>query len=288
MDLDLSGRVAIVTGGSKGIGKATAMLLAREGCRVSICGRRKEALEKAAEEVSAQGAEALPLQADVTNPEDLCRLVEQTVARFGRIDVLVNNAGGAAATDKLRQRTLEGLDVDIRGTSWRWLASLEKTNLADWRFGLEANVLAVLQLSLLVVPHMKRNGWGRIVNIASIAGREKVGAWRDYNVAKAALISLSSCMASEWARDGITVNAVCPGSVYTDQWEGLSQVLAERMGIAQAEVVDNFAKANLPLGRFATPEEIANLVVFLASEPARLVNGAAIAVDGGQSRYMFS
>lgn len=253
MELGLRGKVVIVTGGSRGLGRATALGLAGEGCDVAISARDQQGIDRTVEEIRAKGARALGVSADMTQAADIQRLVEETVAAFGGVDILVNNVGGARG----------GKFVD--------------STEADFVSALEVNFLAALRASRLVVPEMKKRGGGRIITISSIWGRES-GGLPAYNAAKAAEISLSKALARELGSEGILVNTVAPGSILFPGGSWERRVQADPKGMA------DFVRRDLPLGRFGRPEEIANVVVFLASERASLVNGACINVDGGQSR----
>jgi len=255
MDLGLRGKVAMVSGASRGIGRAIALGLAAEGCRLSLCARGQEGLDQVARGVQSQGAEALTLSVDVTSEGDARRWVEETRGRFGQVDVLVNNVGGSRPGGNLA-------------------ASGE-----DWRGGFALNFFSSLDLCRLVVPLMREQGRGCVINIASIYGREWGGPMT-YNAAKAAIISLSKEMARELAPQGIRVNSVAPGSILFPggSWE--------RRQKENPEAIAAFVKAELPFGRFGTPEEVADVVVFLASDRARWVSGASINVDGCQSRSL--
>ncbi|MCC6175015.1 MAG: SDR family oxidoreductase [Chloroflexi bacterium] len=255
MDLGLKGKAAVVTGGSRGIGRSIALALASEGCRLAICARGRERLEETAREIEAAGAEVLAEPVDVTDPAALERFITSVGERFGRIDVLVNNAGGGGKE------------------------SFVETTDADWDSVLDLTLWPAIRASRLVVPLMERQGGGAIVMISSIYGREW-GGRPAYNVVKAAENALSKTMARQLAPKGIRVNAVAPGSIVFPggSWE--------RRIKEQPDQMAEFVKHELPLGRFGYPQEVANVVVFLASDAASLVLGACINVDGGQSRSL--
>ncbi|HLB29745.1 MAG TPA: glucose 1-dehydrogenase [Dehalococcoidia bacterium] len=249
MDLGLRGKGAIVTGGSRGLGRAIALGLAEEGCNVALCGRNQETLLKAAREVEAKGVSALPVVADVTQPADIQRLVKETALAFGRIDILVNNVG----------RSLPGYEDE------------------SWEAAFQINVLPAVRASRLVIPHIRQAGGGSIVHIASVWGRES-GGLPSYNAAKAALISHAKALARDLAPDSIRVNSVAPGSMSFPGGSWWRRQQEDPEGMAE------FVRLNIPMGRFGTPEEIASVVVFLCSQRAGWVTGACINVDGGQSR----
>lgn len=248
MDLHLRDKVAMVTGGSRGIGRAIALALADEGCHVAICARGEDALRQVEAELRGRGVDALAVVADVARAEDIERLVAETVSHFGRLHILVNNAGG-----RTREETDEA-----------------------WDMVYESNVLAAVRATRAVVPHMRASGGGSIVHIASIWGRES-GGTPVYNAMKAAMISHAKAMAHALAPE-IRVNSVAPGSV---AFPGGSW---QRRLDEDPEGMHHFIEEHIPMGRFGTPEEIANVVVFLCSERASWVTGACINVDGGQSR----
>jgi len=255
MDLKLNDKVAIVTGSSRGIGRAIARGLLVEGCRVTICGRDKGALDKAAEELRAEaGGRVLAVVADGTKVEDAARVVEETVRVFGRLDILVNSFGRIPGAGKFMD-----------------------TSEVQWALGVNSNIMAPVRFCRLAAPHMQRGGGGVIINIASIWGRESGGV-PVYNTTKAAEIALAKALARELAPFNIRVNSVAPGSILFPggAWEKRVQDDPEGM--------DRFVKAEIAFGRFGTPEEVADVVVFLCSERASWVTGASITVDGGQSR----
>lgn len=255
MELGLSGKVVLVTGGSRGIGRSIAHGFAEEGCRLVICARGAEQLAATAEELQARGAEVLAVPADVTAEADRRALVERTLSRFGRIDVLVNNAGGGGAP------------------TW------QETTDEQWEAAFDLTFWSSLRLSRLLVPHMRRQGGGAIIFISSIYGREW-GGRPAYMTVKSAQISMAKAMARELAPDNIRVNTVAPGSIRFPggSWDRRCQEDPEGMAA--------FVRSELPLGRFGRPEEVANVVVFLASERASLMVGACVNVDGCQSRSL--
>ena len=259
MDLGLGGKVAMITGGSHGLGRHAAECLAREGCKVSICGRGREQLDGALEEFRAQGYQAGGTQADVTVEGDAVRFYEDTIANLGQPDILVNNVGGR------------------RGS-----VLLEETTMEQFRDGLEVNLFSAVRLTAMVLPHMREQGWGRIINISSIYGREHGGSI-DYMTAKAGLIAFSKHLALQLAPHQRA------GQLHRSRLHRLSRQLLWT-GFSKnnpPEVVAEFIARNLPAGKFGWPEPIGETVAFLASDRADLITGACINVDGGQSKSLF-
>ncbi|AFM23484.1 SDR family NAD(P)-dependent oxidoreductase [Desulfomonile tiedjei] len=259
MDLGLKGKVALVTGASQGIGKACALALAEEGCNLAVCARRRGPLEQAAEEMKAKGVEVLCVAADVTQPEDLKSFVSQAVQKFGRIDILVNNAGTGRLSDPM-ELTEE-----------------------EFRYNMDLMLFAPIQCSRAVIPLMKTQGEGRIINISSIFGKQP-GGLLDYDAIKAAVIMFTKDLSNYLAKDNILVNAVCPGPICTPLWEGpgaLGDQLGQVLGTSGQEAIKWYAGQNIPLGHHGDAEDIANMVAFLASDRAKFVTGQAINVDGG-------
>ena len=258
MDLGLTGKVAMITGGSHGLGKQAAACLAREGCKVSICARGQEQLEATVAEFSAQGYQAHGTQADVTIEDDVTRFHNDTISSLGQPDILVNNVGGR------------------RGS-----VLLEETSMEQFREGMEINLFSAVRLMAMVLPHMNEQGWGRIINISSIYGREHGGSI-DYMTAKAGLIAFSKHLALQMAAINVRVNCIAPGSIDFpgSTWDRFQQN-------NPPEVVAEFIARNLPAGKFGWPEPIGETVAFLASDRADLITGTCINVDGGQSKSLF-
>jgi len=264
MDLGLKGKVALVTGAGRGIGKTIALTLAEEGCHLAICARGKEELESAAKEIRAKGVEVLALQSDVTKPEDNKNFVSQAAKKFGRIDILVNNAGVGPLSDPLE------LPEEV------------------FRHHMDLMLFGPIQLCKQVIPHMRKQGWGRIINISSIFGKQP-GGLLDYDSIKAALQMVTKDLSNYLAKDNILVNVVCPGPVRTRLWEGpgeLADQLGKKLGMSIPEVMKWFAEQNIPLGHHGDPEDIANMVAFLASDKAKFITGQAINVDGGMVKSL--
>ena len=257
MDLGIEGRVALVTGGSRGLGRQAALTLGREGCRVSICGRGAADLDQALAEMKGLGCDVRGTQADVATAEGADKFFEESVAAFGQVDILVNNVGG----------TRGGRDFDT-------------TTDQDWYDTLDLNLLSTVRLTRLVTPGMKERRWGRIVNIASIWGRE-YGGGLSYMTTKAAVIAFSKHVALSLAPYNVLVNTVAPGSI---QFPGGSW--DRFVNSNSPEAVEQFIERQLPMGKFGWPEPVGEMVAFLCSERADLVTGTSITVDGGQSRSL--
>jgi 3-oxoacyl-[acyl-carrier protein] reductase len=254
MDLFLSNKVAVVTGSSRGLGFASARALVEEGCRVAICARGADALAAAARELSEIGA-ILAVQADVSTAEGVNTVVAKTIETFGGIDILVNNVGRAGGTD------------------------IVATTDAEWKAAFDETFVPAVRASRLAVPHMRARGGGVIVMIASIWGRES-GGRMTYNAVKAAEISLAKSMAQQLAPQNIRVNSVCPGSI---SFPGGSWWKRQQ---EDPEGMKEFIGRELPFGRFGRAEEVGAVVAFLASSRASWISGAAITVDGCQSRSL--
>jgi 3-oxoacyl-[acyl-carrier protein] reductase len=258
VDLGLQGKVAIVTGGSDGLGLATARRLAAEGAAVAICGRSESRLTAAAEELRADGAAVVDVPADVTREADLARLVSTTLDRLGRLDILVNNAGTSAA------RGFEAVDD------------------AAWQADLELKLFAAIRCARLCVPAMRRAGGGRIVNILNTGAKAPAARSLPTSVSRAAGLALTKALSKELAPAGILVNAVCIGLVKSGQWE--RRWAGEgRPGSLEAFYERLARERGVPLGRIGEAEELGALVAFLVSARAAFITGVAINFDGGHS-----
>jgi len=256
MNLELTGKVAIVTGSSRGLGLASARALVDEGCRVTLCARGQDALEAAARELRAVAGHddrVLPVAADLSTAEGVRSVVDQTIATFGGVDVLVNNIGLA------------------RG------AGLLETTDAEWQEAFDQTLSPAIRASRLVVPSMRARGGGVIIMIASIYGRES-GGRMTYNAVKAAEIGLAKSMAQQLAKDNIRVLSVAPGSISFPGGSWWKRQQADPGGIAE------FVARELPFGRFGRAEEVGSVVAFLASPRASRISGSTVVVDGCQSR----
>ena len=258
MDLGLDGRAAIVTGASRGIGRQVALQLVAEGCRVLLVGRHGDAL--AAVEAEA-GDGAASLACDVTDPASAGLMVAECQRILGRLDIVVNNAGSAAPKPL----------VDLTP--------------GDWQRSLEVNFLAAARLSVAALPVMQAAGWGRLVHVASVSGREPDPLFAPYSAAKAALLNLSTALSRVGAPAGVLSSCVIPGVTVTELVRDNALVTAGRTGRRPDEVMERLlAKHGVAAGRFGRPEEIAAAVVFLASEAASWITGATLEVDGGTLR----
>jgi len=262
MDLGLKGKVALVTGGSKGIGKAVARGLCEEGARVAICARGKAELDLAAAEIAkATGGDVLTVAGDLTQEADVQKIVEATVGRFKRIDVLVNNAGAAPG----------GLLLDL--------------SEEDWQKALQLKFMGYVRCMKAVIPQMLKQEGGRIVNIVGNDGVKPIGVELTPSAANAADLAVTVALAEQYGRENICINAINPGPVATERWDGLVAGIAKVRNIPVAEAQKR-AERSIPLGRICTPEEVANVAVFVASGRASFMNGAIINLDGAQRKAL--
>ncbi len=258
MEIELSGRVAIVTGASRGIGRAIALDLATAGADLVVCARGREALEVVAEEIRNRGRAVEVVAADVATAPGAEHVLAQARTRFGRIDVLVNNAG-KGSPKKLLELTEE-----------------------DWRASFELNFMSAVRLSLGSVPLMRAQGGGRIINISSRVGRQPDPYFAPYAAAKAAVINFTKSLANAFSKDGILSNCIVPGLVRTEAVEEAARQSAAATGKTVEEVFAATLRARpIPIGRMGEPGDVAGIVVFLASERSSWITGSTFTVDGG-------
>ncbi len=264
MDLGLRGRVAVVTGASQGIGREIALHLAAEGADLVLCARRRDALDEVAKEVQASGVAAFVVAADVTDAATAEHVRNATTDRFGRVDVLVNNAG--------------------KGHS----IALDTVSQQDWDDAFALNFFSAVRLSQALVPMMREQGFGRIINIASRVGKEPDPYFAPYGAAKAALMNFTKNLANVYSRDGVTANTVLPGLVHSEAVDEAARKSAEATGKSVDEVMAaTLRKRPIPAGRLGEPADVAALVAFVASEGAGWLTGSCLTVDGGIVRSMF-
>ena len=258
MDLGLAGKVAVVTGGSEGLGRATAARLAEEGAHVAIVARTAENLDAAADAIRTRvsGAEVLPITADVSDPGAATRIIERSVDALGRLDILVNNAGTA--------RALPFLDADDE----------------TWQSDLDLKVFAAIRLTRLAVPHMRDQGGGRVVNVLATSAKAPGAASVPTSVSRAAGLALTKALSQEFAADRILVNAVLIGLVKSGQWERLAA--RSEAPSALDELYEGMG-AGIPIGRVGDAEELGDLIAFLVSDRASFITGVGINFDGGAS-----
>jgi len=257
MDLGLKDKVAIVTGGTQGIGKATAMRLAQEGARVVIAARGRELLDGVAAEIRAAGGEVAAVQADVGKAADCERLVAETIKAFGKIDILVNNAGTSSTGE------------------------FEAATDAIWQADLDLKLFAAIRLCRLAIPQMKKQGAGRIINITNIGAKQPRAKSMPTAVTRAAGLALTKALSKEYAMHGILVNTVCIGLIRAGQHEKK----AAKAGVPLEQIYTDMGK-DIPLGRVGRAEEVASVIAFLASEAASYVTGTSINLDGGTSAVL--
>jgi len=247
----------MIAASSKGLGRAVALELAKEGARVAMCSRNRDQVRLAAESTQTEtGSEVYYERCDVTRPDEVRSFVRNTIDRFGNIHILVTNAGGPPS----------GLFAGLRPE--------------DWSAAFQLNLMSVIQLCTEVIPHMQRNMWGRIVNIASISVKQPIDGLMLSNSIRSAVIGFAKTLSNEMAPYNILVNNVCPGYMRTERVEELSAAMAAKKGVNKEEIVRAWEET-IPLGRLGHPVEFAALVAFLASERASYITGATIPVDGG-------
>lgn len=257
MNLGIKGKIALVAASSRGLGKAAAMELAREGARVVITARGKETLEETAEEIrQATGSQVLAVTADVSVQEDIERLFRTVESELGEVDILVNNAGGPPPG--------------------------EFTDMSDehWMQAVDLNLMSTIRMTRLALPGMRRRQWGRIINMTSISVKQPISNIILSNTARAGVVAMAKTLSGQVAAEGITVNNVCPGTILTDRIRSLNESQAKAEGKSVEEIMAT-KEAEIPMHRLGRPEELAALITFLSSERAAYITGTTIQVDGG-------
>jgi 3-oxoacyl-[acyl-carrier protein] reductase len=260
MDLGLEGKVALVAGASKGLGRAVALGLAREGVSLAICARGEEQLSETATAIAGEtGATVWIRPTDVSSPEETRLFVQEAVSHYGTVHILVNNAGGPPSA-----------------------TFLELTDEL-WQQAVQLNLLSAIWLAREAVPHMQKGRWGRIINMTSVAVKQPIEGLMLSNAVRAGVVGFAKTLANELAADNILVNNVCPGYILTDRVRELSKALAEKRNESPESIIRTWEES-IPLRRLGEVEEFANLVVFLASERASYITGNSIQIDGGYYR----
>jgi len=260
MDLGIAGKVALVCGASKGLGRAVARGLALEGAKVAICARDGKVLAETARTIAKEmGADVWSRPTDLSDAEEARRFVQEAVARFGTVHILVNNAGGPPS------------------------ATFLELSDSQWEAAFHLNLMSAIRLTREVVPYMRKQRWGRIINMTSAAVKQPIDGLILSNAVRAGVHGFAKTLSNELAPDNILVNCVCTGFMLTDRVQELAKTAAAKQRVGEAEIVRGW-EANIRLGRLGRPEEFADLVVFLASERASYITGASIQIDGGHCK----
>lgn len=257
MDLGLQGKVALVAGGSQGLGKAVAMEMIREGAKVAICALDDPQLPGAVEEIkAATGGDIIGIPADLTDADQARNFIRQSLEHYGTVDVLVNNAGGPP------NKTFLEIDDEL------------------WDFGFRLNLMSTIRMTREVVPIMMEKRWGRIINMTSISVKQPIDGLILSNTVRSGVVGLAKTLSNELASYNITVNNVCPGYTMTDRVRNLAIDVAQKEGTEPEAIIKRW-ESTIPMGRLGSPEDFAALVTFIASERAGYITGASIQIDGG-------
>jgi len=260
MNLGIAGKTALVCAASRGIGKAVALGLAKEGVNLIICARNEAGLRSTAHEIeSSHSVKVLPIIADLTKASEIKSLIEETIDHFGWIDILVTNSGGPSTGPSL------------------------KFSDHDWEYAMVLTLLSTVRMCREVIPIMQRQGWGRIVNMVSVAAKQPLDNMILSNSLRAGVIGLAKTLSQEVAHENILINSVCPGWILTDRLVSVVKKRAESQGKTYEAALADIA-ASIPMKRCGTAEEVANLVIFLASERASYITGTTIQIDGGMTK----
>lgn len=263
MDLGLTNKVALVTAASRGLGKAVALELAREGCKLVICSRGAESIKRAADDIRQRtGAEVFAFAADVTNAEQITHLVDETAKAFGGVDILFANASGPPP------------------------GPFAQLSDEQWQSAVNLNLMSVVRLCRAVLPHMQAQHWGRIVIDTSFTVKQPLDNLILSNAIRAGVTGLAKTLSNEVGKDGITVNCICPGYTQTERFDALMDNRATAQNISRDDAINNVA-SSVPLGRVACVEEFAAPAVFLMPERASYITGVSLTVDGGWTKGIF-
>ncbi|MCH8955932.1 SDR family oxidoreductase [candidate division KSB1 bacterium] len=263
MNLEISDKVALVAASSQGLGKAVAMGFAEEGARVVICARNNEKLEAVKKEIESQTkSEVLAVRTDLTKKEDIENLVAESINKFNSIDILVNNAGGPPA----------GFFADMTDE--------------NWQKGVDLTLMSSVRLTREVLPYMRKNKWGRIINITSVSVKQPINELLLSNSLRLSILGWAKTLANQVAAEGILINNVCPGWTRTGRVVEIFEARAKGQGTTPEKIEAGITRG-IPMGRLGKPEELANLVVFLGSEMASYITGVSVQVDGGSVQGLY-